>query len=390
MRASVIHGYWLLVALLYGLPLYAATLDITAEYNPATYEVGGAKFINTTPCTQFPTAAGFWCSTTATIDTPQAVRFGINISRTVNMNGNNREGIHYIGFSGARDVTLVKEGGGASYSMKFIITAVGSQLNLSLPSNDKIPDKGDCSGSAIWSNNIAIFLYRDVNINKQSVGGACYGNNSMYAGTKITVASAYLGYKLEAPNPLKMENGIYNGRMIFSIGNGKDLDFGNGTYTDPQLIVSFKVKVRHQIKVEFPSGGNKVVLQPPEGWINFVYDRKTAPRVLQQNLPFRIWYSAPFTVALRCQYAWGTDCALKDGKGRTVPLKTNYVHINNKMTPLTINAQKFILSTHEKSVTNGARAILFQVVGGTVAEMIKYPGSTYKGDVTLIFDASID
>ncbi|WP_323887180.1 hypothetical protein [Aeromonas allosaccharophila] len=130
--------------------------------------------------------------------------------------------------------------------------------------------------------------------------------------------------------------------------------------------------------------------QPPEGWINFVYDRKTAPRVLQQNLPFRIWYSAPFTVALRCQYTWGTDCALKDGKGRTVPLKTNYVHINNKMTPLTINAQKFILSTHEKSVTNGARAILFQVVGGTVAEMIKYPGSTYKGDVTLIFDASID
>lgn len=111
MRAGVINCYWLLVALLCGFPLYAATLDITAEYNPATYEVGGAKFINTTPCTQFPTAAGFWCSTTATIDTPQAVRFGINISRTVNTNGNNREGVHYIGFSGARDVTLVKEGG---------------------------------------------------------------------------------------------------------------------------------------------------------------------------------------------------------------------------------------------------------------------------------------
>ena len=390
MRASVIHGYWLLVALLYGLPLYAATLDITAEYNPATYEVGGAKFINTTPCTQFPTATGFWCSTTATIDTPQAVRFGMNVSRTVNMNGNNREGVHYIGFPSARDVTLVKAEGGTSYNMKFIITAVGSQLNLSPPINDDIPDKGDCSDSTIWGNNVAIFLFRDVKLNKQLIGGSCYGGNGVYAGAKITVSSAYLGYRLEAPNPLKMENGIYNGKLTFSIGNGKDFDFGNGTYTDSQLTVSFKVTVRHQIKVEFPAGGNKVVLHPPGGWIHWTYDKKRVPSVLQQELPFRIWFSAPFTVALRCQHQWGTECGLKDGKGRTVPLKTYYVNSINEMTLLTTNNKSFVLPVQGKPVINAARAIRFQVVGGTVAEMMKYPGSSFKGDVTLIFDAAID
>lgn len=276
----------------------------------------------------------------------------MNVSRTVNMNGNNREGVHYIGFPSARDVTLVKAEGGTSYNMKFIITAVGSQLNLSPPINDDIPDKGDCSDSTIWGNNVAIFLFRDVKLNKQLIGGSCYGGNGVYAGAKITVSSAYLGYRLEAPNPLKMENGIYNGKLTFSIGNGKDFDFGNGTYTDSQLTVSFKVTVRHQIKVEFPAGGNKVVLHPPGGWIHWTYDKKRVPSVLQQELPFRIWFSAPFTVALRCQHQWGTECGLKDGKGRTVPLKTYYVNSINEMTLLTTNNKSFVLPVQGKPVIN--------------------------------------
>lgn len=392
MRVRVIVGYWLLSALLSGNSVYAATLDITAEYNPATYEVGGAKFINTTPCTQFPTAAaGFWCNTTATVDTPQAVLFGMDVSRTVKIGKNNREGLHYIGFPGMRDVSLVKEGGGTSYNMKFIITAVGSQIRLAYPGNDKIPDEGDCFDSNIWSNNLSVFLFRDVKVNKQLVGGQCYGKNSRYADMQMTVTSAYLGYKLEAPDPLKMENGIYNGKLTFSIGNGKDFDFGNGVYNDAQLTVSFKVNVRHQIKVDFPYGSNEVMLQPPEGWMGWIHTKNRGPTLLNQDLPFRIWFSAPFTVALRCQYQWSAsaECALKDSKGRTVPLKTYYVNGYNEMTLLTINKYKFVLPQGKPAI-NAARAIRFQVVGGTVAEMMKYPGSSFKGDVTLIFDAAID
>lgn len=381
---------WLFLVLPCCSNVYAATLDITAEYNPASYEAGEAKFINTTPCTQFPTATGFWCSTTATVDTPQAVRFVIDVRRKVKMDGNIRDGVHYIVFPGASDVTLVKDGGGPSYKMKFIITAVGSAVSLALPSNASIQDKGDCSDSSIWSNNTSIFLFRDVKINKQLVGGKCYGNNRLYSDMDMTVYNTYLGYKLEAPNPLKMENGIYTGKLTFSIGNGKDFDFGNGYYADTQLTISFKVKVRHQIKIEFPSGGDKAVLLPPGGWNNWINDRSRNPDSLQHFLPFRIWFSAPFTVSLSCQYAWSTECALKDSKGRTVPLKTFYVHQNNSTTPLTTNKIKFTLSANAVSVVNGARGIQFKVVGGSVAEMMKYPGSSFKGDVTLIFDAAID
>ncbi|HHQ4555943.1 TPA: hypothetical protein ACSPZ7_004165, partial [Aeromonas veronii] len=100
--------------------------------------------------------------------------------------------------------------------------------------------------------------------------------------------------------------------------------------------------------------------------------------------------SAPFTVALRCQHQWGTECGLKDSKGRTVPLKTYYVNSINEMTLLTTSQYKFVLPVQGKPIINAARAIRFQVVGGTVTEMMKYPGSNFKGDVTLIFDASID
>ena len=390
MRAGSIHTYWLLLVLLYGYPLYGATLNITAEYNPATYEAGGAKFINTTPCTQFPNAPGFWCSATATVDTPQAVHFKVSTRRTVKIGGDIRDGVHYIGFPGARDVILQKDGGGPSFKMKFIVTAVGVATEVDLPSNSNIPDYGDCSDSAIWSNNTSIFLFRDIKAHKQLIGGRCYGNNKIYGDKDINIYTAYLGYRLEAPNPLRLENGGYSGQVTFSIGGGKDFDFGSGYYGDTQLTVSFKVKVRHQIKVEFLSGGNKALLQPPEGWLDWIHNGKNAPTLLQHRLPFRLWHSAPFTLALRCQYPWKTECALRDGKGRTVPLKTYYLHPNNTMELLTTDKIKFALSANAAPVVNGARAIQFQIDGGVVTEMMKYPGSRFTGDVTLIFDVAID
>lgn len=49
MRAGVMHyGLWLVVLL--GLPVQAASIDVTGEYKPAAYEVNSGKFINTTPC----------------------------------------------------------------------------------------------------------------------------------------------------------------------------------------------------------------------------------------------------------------------------------------------------------------------------------------------------
>ncbi|WP_139729254.1 hypothetical protein [Aeromonas sobria] len=73
----------------------------------------------------------------------------------------------------------------------------------------------------------------------------------------------YIGYRLVPPDPLKMQNGTYKGSLTLTVGANQDLDFGNGNYSDSTLTVNFSLKVQHQIKVEFPPGGDKVVLLPP-------------------------------------------------------------------------------------------------------------------------------
>lgn len=73
-----------------------------------------------------------------------------------------------------------------------------------------------------------------------------------------------------------------------------------------------------------------------------------------------------------------------------MPLKTHYVNSINEMFLLTKNKTRFVLHVQGSPVINAASTIRFQIVGGTVAEMMKYPGSSFKGDVTLIFDAAID
>ncbi|WDO01185.1 hypothetical protein C3Y05_016215 [Aeromonas allosaccharophila] len=391
MRAGVMHGFWLLIALSFGIPVYAATLDVTAEYNPATYEVGGAKFINTTPCTQFPTAAGFWCSTTATVDMPQAVRFGMAISRTVKKSGDNREGLHYIGFPGERNVTLLKEGGGASYNIKFIITAVGSEISVGNPTISTLPENGDCFSSSVWSNNVALFLYRDVKMPNQVVGGRCYGNSDTYIGKNVNIYSAYLGYKLKAPDPLKMENGTYTGKLTLSIGNKKDLDFGDGTYTDTELRVSFKIKVRHQIKVEFTPGSDKVVLQPPGGWHDWIYRGKSyLPPYLIAELPYRLWSSSDYNVWLNCQYSNGDSCMLNNERLKMqVLLDVIYVNKAKKEIALKHGITQSFTTIIDGPYMNEARSIIFKIRKPVLALMMEYPGSTYKGNVTIIYDAAI-
>ncbi|MGL5409813.1 MAG: hypothetical protein ACRDAP_14075, partial [Shewanella sp.] len=179
----------------------------------------------------------------------------------------------------------------------------------------------------------------------------------------------------------------------FYIGRNQDIDLGDGIYNG-QLAheVNIKLAVRHQLRVDFPKGEgegrSKVTLLPPGGWNDWIHNGKGIPNKLQQELPFRLWSSAPFTVTLRCQYISGTECALKNAKGHQAKLNTYYINVENEMFNLSTTPYKF--SSLRGPTINGARKIKFRVAGDVVTEMMKYPGSTYKGDITLIFDAAID
>lgn len=392
MRVQMMRGGWGLALLMAGVA-QGATLNVTAEYNPATYEAGGAKFINTTPCTQFPGTAGFWCSSTATVDNPQAVRFDANIERKVKESGDSREGVHYLGFPGARDVTLVKQGGDTSYNLKFIVTAVGSEMNVgSIPADTTISEKGDCVYSGSWSNSSSLFLYRNVKESASASGGRCHGQNAGAVGKDLNISSIYLGYKLKAPNPLAMENGTYTGKLTLSMGRNQDFDFGADTYTDTELTVNFTIEVRHQIKIDFPSGGNKVVLQPPGGWHDWIYRGKSStPSYIDAVLPARFWVAVPYRVSLSCQYlnSHGDGCQIKNDKNEhKVSVQVYGTGIRNREWP--IYAGKTDTYAYHKVLADSSRPFRFVVEKDSVKEMMKYPGSTYRGDITIIIDVTIN
>lgn len=395
MRVELMRCCWGLVLLVVG-AAQAAILNVTAEYNPATYEAGGAKFINTTPCIQFPeAAAGFWCSTTATVDTPQAVRFDVNVSRKVSPGNNIREGAFYIGFPGARDVTLIKQGGGASYNFKFMVTSVGTQMTPSSQWwwwNTNVTENGDCVFSSSWKNSNSLFVYRTVKESASASGGRCHGQNLDLIAREINIASVYLGYKLKTPNPLAMESGTYTGKLSFFMGNNKDFDLGSGTYADTELSVNFTILVRHQIKIDFPSGENKVVLQPPGGWHDWIYRGKNnVPSYLDAVLPARFWVAVPYNASLSCQYlnARGDGCEIKNEKNNhKVPIKVYGTGIRNR--EWIIYAGKVDKYAYHGILADSYRPFRFVVEKSSVKEMMKYTGSTYKGDITIIIDVAIN
>ncbi|ARW83322.1 hypothetical protein [Aeromonas salmonicida] len=357
---------------------------MTADYNPATYEPGGGKFINTTPCNQFPESVGFWCSTTATVDTPQAVRFSLKVRRDIKPKSkDNRDWLHYISFPAAQDVSLVRDGGGTSYNFKFILTDVGTHIGNASYAQEPLLEEGDCLHSPVLVSGSFKYIFRKIKESKQLVGGRCYARGDKNS-RQVYTESIYLGYKLSTPDPLKMENGTYRGTLLFSIGNNKDFDFGNGIYNDSMLTINFTVSVRHQIKIEFPPGSDKVELKPPGGWYGWNYQGKNRyPSMLKADIPFRAWFSTPVTVTLRCEFKNRMECFIRNIKdGHNVPL---HVYWQGNVLISSIGR---VISPGLLPVVAETRLLSFRVTEAQqLKEMMERPGGKYRGNVTIIFDA---
>lgn len=119
----ILMGYLLLNPL-----TQAATIQVTAEYKPAPYDINGSKFINTTPCSVPEEMNGdFWCKGTASLDKEQAISIPTSItSKLISNDGKLEHAITYQKFTGEKNVVLTKIGGGASYGMKFKLTQIGA------------------------------------------------------------------------------------------------------------------------------------------------------------------------------------------------------------------------------------------------------------------------
>lgn len=378
----------------------AATIQVTAEYKPAPYDINGSKFINTTPCSVPEAANGdFWCKGTASLDKEQAISIPTNItSRLISNDGKLEHAITYQKFTGEKTIELTKVGGGNVHKMKFQLTQIGAAQTPNIIKEAATTGtywteknvQGDCHFRlGMWAGAWSLDYFYDIKNANQKYGGVCYYNkfNSSFSSDKVTLRRIYIGYKLQPPDPLKMENGTYKGSLILSLGRNKDLDFGDATYSDSNVTIEFTLRVTHQLKVEFPAGSNKVILQPPKGWAPWINSGKTPPN-LKAELPFSLWKSAEANVSLSyCQYQNNNKCQLNNIKNNhKIDFNVSYITGLGEHAPLTKSKHRLFNDGIHIGVK---RKIVFEIDKTNLTEMMKYPGSTYQGDVTIMFEAEI-
>ena len=206
------------------------------------------------------------------------------------------------------------------------------------------------------------------------------------------------GYELRTPNPLGMASGEYRGSLSYSIGPGRDFDFGDVMIpNDNVLTFNFNLSVEHALKVDLPPGGNRIELLPEGGWQAWL-NRGRQPAKLFRDQTFVISASGRFKMQLECSLAIGNTCGLRNGAGDEVPLQVGvtlpyglqdqYGQAVNKL-PLRLDGSGTELFQPGYYVNNRPASLHFAVEREDVKEMLKQPGSTYTGVVTVIWDSEV-
>lgn len=372
----------------------AMAVHVTAEYNPATYEVGKAIFISTTKCsTDTPNMTALFCNGSA--DTIGNIFFSQKI--TVHRNSqkdfsDKKNSFVFLGASGSKTMMITSELG-KKYPVEFIPEILGVKLNAEVNMSDATPIYDSLLSPKGGCNYIQRYGHGSFGIDYWGVlwGGVLGRNCFLKESTdkNLVISDVFLGFKVKSPSPLNMQNGTYRGNIILSIGPHGDISLGNGEYSENNIKIYLTLTVRHQLKIEFPTGSHKISLQPLGGWDALISNRRGKKTILQQQLPFRVWGSAPFDVGLRCQYYLGKDCALRNKKDHQVAIKIYYgEHHSTPRLLSASNMQNINYLAGGDHIDEEAK-LIFEIDGDTVDSMLDYSGATYLGDVTVIFDAAI-
>ncbi|WP_329758927.1 hypothetical protein [Stenotrophomonas geniculata] len=205
-------------------------------------------------------------------------------------------------------------------------------------------------------------------------------------------------YELETPDPLAMKNDVYRGVLKLDVGPGGDIDFGENATTDAVLNINFVLDVAHEFSIQFANANPQVSLLPVGGWHQWV-DYNRAPKRLQQELPFSLTSSSEFSIKMRCEHDANGRCGIRDqGAGTVVPVDVDVTMPGMRnvatgaaaiSTPLVseqsgLTAPRF---SPDSYLQQRPSKLHFSTRGSPLDEMLKAPGSKWKGDVTVIFDS---
>ncbi|UBM26530.1 hypothetical protein K8374_05965 [Pseudomonas sp. p1(2021b)] len=213
------------------------------------------------------------------------------------------------------------------------------------------------------------------------------------------VSRTGIGYKLSLPSPTKIVSGIYRGSLVFTVGDvNSDFDFGEGTRgLVSSLTIDFELDLRHELKVDFPPGSDRAVLEPPGGWLAWPGGR--VPPQLARDLPFRLTASGPFTVHAACEYPLEGSgfCRIFNENGdqavvdlaMSLPAGVKYNNGPVQRLRIPANAARPMRLVPDVATSALPGTVHFSVRESWVERMLQQPGSTYRGAITLLFDAEV-
>lgn len=366
-----------LATLAWSATVRSAQVTVSAEYR------GGADFTHSSSAPGFCARWSGQCAAGAALDLP--LSYELDVRERYSLKAPHR-----------RQVTVTHERSGESFTLGFEVVALGLRVETDGASAVAHTVQGGCAVAGAQSAGALTHLLWRINAPAQpSICHSPLPDNG--ESTRLRVGELGLAYRLHTPSPLKMPPGRYRGNMTLSIGTGADLDLGNGVsaLSSDSLGITFDLEVAHDFRLEFAQGSDQVVLQPPGGWEQWP-DR--LPQRLYRDVPLRIWSSGPFTVHLRCQHSDGQRCGIRNrGNDHQVALRValtlpnGFLHSGQGVNRLAIpvhEADALRLESIQPMLNQGG-VLHFDVGKSQVAEMARYSGMEYAGDVTVIFDAGM-
>ncbi|WP_156463228.1 hypothetical protein [Pseudomonas sp. Leaf129] len=229
--------------------------------------------------------------------------------------------------------------------------------------------------------------------------GACYSRpTAVPAVEESYVSELGMTFYPEFPKPESLSPGLWEGVVTNRIGPAGEFDFGEiyGQSADT-LDVRVQLTVKHDIRVDMPAANTQVALLPPRGWYDY-NNHKVIPERLFKDLPIRVWAASTFAVYLECQYPYPPRCRLMPNSphARSVNVEVAlslpgpFSYNGQPVTRLELQrgSQNARLITPSGSASNQPGTVHLEIQQNVLRQMLNFPGTTYSGTVTIVFDAN--
>lgn len=418
-RALIVLMRWLAgsVLVLAGATVaHAADMSIEAEYLPGVQTQGENSFRNITRPAGFCAADPGGCTGVTTVDLPVGdVSYG-----ALDSNTNGQDGVYLRAPANPIRVELRDERTNRVTAVTFRVAGIIGRYTLR-------PDVYQLSGTpgasaetahaALWNGGAwqqppagctALSVQPMATANAYRFGwrlprdgGACFKTprQPLPAGAMVLDGSSLaVAYELVTPDPVSLPNGTYQGVHTFTVGPGKDFDFGAHAHVARSSIdVAFVLKVRHRFMIADSGAGNDVKLAPPQGWSNWIAEGKPSTRI-ERDVGYALSTGEPLRVSLRCED--GVDaagrCVMRNAHGSVVPVDLSLTVVGAttdrkapfSRIPLTTRASASL--DVDRYLDSAPATAHVAIDSQGVSEMGKHPGTTYTGRVSVVFDAIAD